>query len=74
MYVCAVPSEATRGLLVPVTGVINGCELSYRCQESNPGPLEEQTVLLTAELALQPLLLSVLTHAFHMSLTPFICR
>jgi hypothetical protein len=32
-----------------VNGVIGGCELSPGCWESNMGPLEEQTVLLTAE-------------------------
>jgi hypothetical protein len=30
------------------------CELSCVCWELNSGPLEEQEVLLTAELALQP--------------------
>jgi hypothetical protein len=31
----------------------NSCELSCRCWELNPGPLEEQVVLLTTESPLQ---------------------
>ena len=39
----------------PETGVIGGCKLlPYGCWELNLGPLEEQTVLLTTKLALQP--------------------
>ena len=34
--------------------VANGCESSYGCWKLNSGPLEEQSVLLTAELSLQP--------------------
>ena len=40
------------GIESPGTGVIDGCELPYGCWESNPGSLEEQLVLLTAELPL----------------------
>ena len=36
------------------TEVKDACELPCRCWELNPGPLEEQPVLLTAELSLQP--------------------
>ena len=35
-------------------GVTNGCELPCGCRELNPGPLEEQQVLLTDEPSLQP--------------------
>ena len=35
------------------TEVKDACELPCRCWELNPGPLEEQPVLLTAELSLQ---------------------
>ena len=36
--------------------VIGICDLPYGCWELNPGPLEEQPVLLTAEPSLQSLL------------------
>ena len=35
--------------------ITDGCELSCGCWELNSGPLEEQSVLLTAEPSLQPL-------------------
>lgn len=35
--------------------VTQGCELPCRCWELDPGPLEEQPVLLSAEPSLQPL-------------------
>jgi hypothetical protein len=35
-------------------GVTDGCELPSGCWELNPGPLEEQQVLLTAEPSYQP--------------------
>jgi hypothetical protein len=38
----------------PGTGVTDSCELPCECQEPNSGPLEEQPVLLTTELSLQP--------------------
>lgn len=49
MYVCVplVPLEAR-------SCVPEGYELPYRCGESNPSPLKEQSVLLTAEPPLQP--------------------
>ena len=34
------------------TGVTDSCELSCECWELNPGPPEEQPVLLTIELSL----------------------
>jgi hypothetical protein len=37
----------------PVTEVIDSCELPCGCWELNPGPSEEQPVLLTAEPAPQ---------------------
>ena len=42
------------GIRSPGTGVTDSCELPYGCWELNPGPLEEQSVLLTAEPFLQP--------------------
>jgi hypothetical protein len=34
--------------------ITDGCKPSYGCWELNSGPLEEQSVLLTAEPSLQP--------------------
>ena len=39
----------------PLELVLDGCELSYGCWEPNPCPLQEQQVLLTAELSIGPL-------------------
>jgi len=36
------------------TGVSGGCEPPHGCWELNPGPLEEQPVLLTTDPSLQP--------------------
>ena len=38
------------------TGVTGGCESLHGCWEANPGPLQEQQALLTAEPSLQPLI------------------
>lgn len=38
------------------TGVTDSCQPPCRSWESNPGPLEEQSVLLTAETSFQPLI------------------
>ena len=43
-----------RGVGFPGTGVIDSCELPCGSWELNPGPLEEQSVLLTIEPFLQP--------------------
>ena len=40
------------------------CEPSCCCWELNSGPLEEQSVLLTAEPSLQPCFISVLAEAW----------
>ena len=45
------PEEGIRSL---GTGVTGGCELPCGCWELNPGPLEEQPVLVTTEPSLQP--------------------
>ena len=37
--------------------ITDGCEPPYGCWELNSGPLEEQSVLLTAEPSLQPFIL-----------------
>ena len=39
----------SEGVRSPETGVINSCELPRECWELNPGPLEEQPVLLASE-------------------------
>jgi hypothetical protein len=44
-----VPVEASRSLRYSRTRVTDCCELTCRSWELNPGPLEEQQVLLTAE-------------------------
>jgi hypothetical protein len=46
------PYESFRS---PGTGVTGGCELPCECWEMNPGPLEEQPVLLVIESWLYPL-------------------
>jgi hypothetical protein len=37
-----------------IDSITDGCEPSCGCWELNSGPLEEQSVLLTAEPSLQP--------------------
>ena len=51
-YVC-VPSVPEKDIRSPETGVTESCELPCGCWESNPGPLKEQAVFLTAEPSLQ---------------------
>lgn len=43
------PEEGKGSLAI---GVTNSCELPRGCQESNPGPLQEQPVLLTSKSSL----------------------
>ena len=43
------------GVRSPVTGVPDGSELPCGYWELDPGPLEEQPMLLTTEPSLQPL-------------------
>ena len=58
MCICASPnSYLCEGVRSPGTGVTDNCELPCGYWELNPGPLEEQAVLLTAEPSLQILLL-----------------
>ena len=45
MYVCVKVSDI---------GVMDSCELPCGCWELNLGPLEDQSMLLTTELSLQP--------------------
>lgn len=51
---CLVPVEVSKGHPFPVTGVTDGCESPYECQELNLGPLQEHQALQTTELSLQP--------------------
>ena len=50
MYVCVwffwCPQSQKRVFEFSETGDADGCEQSHRCQELNPGPLQEQQVLL----------------------------
>jgi hypothetical protein len=58
MYACV-------GVRSAGTGITDSCDLLCGCWELNPGPLEEQPVLLTAEPSLQPLIntsLGLYTH------------
>lgn len=48
-YACLGLPRSEAGNRSPGTGVTGGCEPPHRCGESNPGPLEEQTVLLTTK-------------------------
>ena len=48
-HMSLVSEEARRGHWIPGTGVTNGCELPCGCWELTPGPLEEQSVILTTE-------------------------
>jgi hypothetical protein len=49
------PWSPEEGHRVSGTRVTVGCELPCGCWDSNPGPLEEQPVLLTMVLSLQSL-------------------
>jgi len=51
----AVPTEARRGLESPETESGLLATMYMRAQNQNPGPLEEQPVLLTTELSHHPL-------------------
>lgn len=71
-----------KGVRAPGTGVTHDCEPPCGCWDSNPGPLEEQLVLLTTEPSLQPQGLSLLysvrpcyyLHALHtLSRQYFLC-
>lgn len=48
------PQKSEEGTGSPGTGVMDVCELLCWCWESNPGPLQELAVLLTAELPVRP--------------------
>ena len=50
---CLVPTEARRGASSPGTGAIASCEPPCGTWGPNPGPLEEQQMLLTTEPSLQ---------------------
>lgn len=54
VYLCVSSAHGgqKRALHPPGKAVINSCELPVGCWESNPGLLEEQPVLLTADLFL----------------------
>jgi hypothetical protein len=47
--------RAQKGIESPRTGLMGGCELSCGYWELNLGALQEQQVLLTDKLSLQPL-------------------
>lgn len=51
-----VQQKSEEGIRSPGTGATYGCELPYGCWEPNPGPLDEQPVLSTAEHLSSPIL------------------
>lgn len=52
------PRRPEEGIGSPGTGVTDDWESPCGCWESNPVPLVEQQVFLTAQLPLQPVLLT----------------
>ena len=48
------PAKASKRHQMPCIRVIESCELPFGCWESNLDPLEEQPVLLTTDIFLQP--------------------
>lgn len=50
-YVCLVPMEVRKA--VGLSGVTDGFELLFSCQELNPDPLPEQQVLSATKLSPQ---------------------
>lgn len=51
-----VPAEVRRAHLTPWgTGVIDACQLTYRCWELNLGSLKERQMLVTTEPSLKSL-------------------
>lgn len=58
--VCLCLQRMTADIGTPRTGVTtDDCKLPRGCQELNPSPLEKQSVLRNAELALQSLKVNV---------------
>jgi hypothetical protein len=51
-FVCLYICTLEEGIRSHGATVIDGCELPCGCWELNPGPLQEQAVLLTAEPSL----------------------
>lgn len=51
LHVCLL-AKVRKTLQIPETGFTGGCEPLYGCWESNPAPLKEQSVLLSAEPSL----------------------
>lgn len=59
-HVCTGTQEAIRCDWIPQTGTVGVVEPHCRAREPNPGLLQEQTVPLTTEPFLQPLVFKVL--------------
>lgn len=55
MSICVFPACMCKGIGSPGAGVTDGYELPCECWELDLGPLEDQLLLLTVELSLQPL-------------------
>lgn len=57
MFVCRILAYLWRseeGIGSYGTRVTGGCELPCRCEGPNPGPLQEQPLLLASETSLKP--------------------
>lgn len=50
------PLEDRRGVGSSKTGAIDSCVLPYGCWGPNPGPVQKQQVLVTAEPSFKPLI------------------
>ena len=60
------------GVRFPAAGSSDSCELPYGCWELNPGPLEEQHVLLTTEPSLQCIMTTAVAPFFPLVLVTVI--
>lgn len=72
--VAAVHGGQKRSLHPPGTAVLDSCELPFEFWEVNPGLLQEQPVLLTAELSFQTTEIYILAQTYDLYfLTDFLC-
>lgn len=74
MYGCVplvslVPVEAKRGPCICWNCSLGGCEPMSGCWESNPGPLENSQVLVTAKSPISPSLVCIIFNCACLSLS-----
>jgi len=67
--------ETEEGIRFPGTSIIGTCDLPCECWEPNPGPLQEQQVLLISEPSIFTvyILLSLFWFWFCFFKTTFLC-